>query len=339
MKESLKKYFNRPAVAMLVLGLVAGVIFEHFVPITSPMETAKAVRAKDNEYQYINPLLFYNIPSEPAAFGNLLPQIQKTIDSFKASDKNANASIYLKNMNSGEWAGINTAEKYNPASLLKVVVMIAYFKEAETQPSILNRYLTYTTTIQKSFSDLPYDQATDLVLGQSYSTNDLISRMIISSDNGATYTLLNSINVNDLNEVYSALGIDNPADQDRSTYSISPGQYSYFFRILYNATYLDRDTSEKAMALLAKSNFTDGLSAGVPNNVQIAQKFGEFVSANSDNLVKYVELHDCGIIYYPNDDPYMLCVMTRGSNIDELKTLIKNISAEVYTGWEKRKVK
>jgi hypothetical protein len=37
------------------------------------------------------------------------------------------------------------------------------------------------------------------------------------------------------------------------------------------------------------------------------------------------ELHDCGIIYYPNN-PYFLCVMTRGKDFPTLEGVIKDIS-------------
>jgi hypothetical protein len=42
-----------------------------------------------------------------------------------------------------------------------------------------------------------------------------------------------------------------------------------------------------------------------------------------------VQLHDCGIVYYPKR-PYILCVMTRGEKMDVLPKVIKEISTEVY---------
>jgi hypothetical protein len=83
--------------------------------------------------------------------------------------------------------------------------------------------------------------------------------------------------------------------------------------------------SEKALSLLNKSDLKNGLAAGLPNNIIIADKFGE--RNNLDDGVK--QLHDCGIIYYP-DNLYYLCVMTKGSSFEDLEKILKNISAITY---------
>ncbi len=102
-------------------------------------------------------------------------------------------------------------------------------------------------------------------------------------------------------------------------------QYGTFFRILFNSSYLDYDDSEKALSLLNDSTFVQGLRAGVPTNVQVAHKFGErWDYGNSEK-----ELHDCGIVYYPGH-PYLLCVMTQGTNFDDMASAIANISRFVY---------
>lgn len=50
-----------------------------------------------------------------------------------------------------------------------------------------------------------------------------------------------------------------------------------------------------------------------------------------------VELHDCGIIYYPNN-PYVLCVMTRGDSMEELKKIISTISLMTYKEVDSRRL-
>jgi hypothetical protein len=43
-----------------------------------------------------------------------------------------------------------------------------------------------------------------------------------------------------------------------------------------------------------------------------------------------MEMHDCGIVYYPYR-PYLLCVMTKGSGeIKSLETVIQDVSKMVY---------
>ncbi len=328
MKELLKKYVSSQAIGLVLIGAIVGVMCYRLW--ATPPATPHPVRDQNESYAFINPLLFYNSPSDPNAYRAVLDKAQKRIDEFKKQDASSTASVYLKDLNSGTWAGLNSDEQYNPASLLKVVVMIAYFKEAEANPSLMYRSLFYTSAIKNAYTNIPYEQGTSLVLGRSYTVKDLIERMIIRSDNGATYTLLASINTSQLDGVFTALGIENPTAKGRD-YTISAGRYSYFFRILYNATYLDRDDSERALGLLSQSDFNDGLVAGLPEGLVVAHKFGENAVTDTNNAITQVELHDCGIIYYPRDNPYLLCIMTRGAELSSLKTLIKDISNIIYT--------
>lgn len=68
------------------------------------------------------------------------------------------------------------------------------------------------------------------------------------------------------------------------------------------------------------------LTAGIPNNYEISHKFGERQYLSTGEK----QLHDCGIIYIPKK-PYLLCVMTRGKNFDDLANTIKLISKTVFT--------
>lgn len=71
----------------------------------------------------------------------------------------------------------------------------------------------------------------------------------------------------------SNLGIDH-IDPANAATALSVVEYSTFFRVLFNASYLSQASSEKALGYLAQSTFTAGLRAGVPAQVQIAHKFG-----------------------------------------------------------------
>src|SRR6185437_13516132 len=90
-------------------------------------------------------------------------------------------------------------------------------------------------------------------------------------------------------------------------------------------TYLSPEMSEKALKLLSQTTFTSGIVAGVPKNIPVAHKFGE--RAYDTDATK--ELHDCGIVYFPNH-PYMLCIMTKGTDFGSLATVLKTISQKTY---------
>jgi beta-lactamase class A len=151
--------------------------------------------------------------------------------------------------------------------------------------------------------------------------------MIVNSDNGAKYTLLQHIDSSAVLDVFSSLGVSEP---DVPNYVISDKSYARFFKVLYNATYLDADMSERAMELLSQSTFKNGIAATIPTNIPIAHKFGQYTNSGLENSTKAWELSDCGIVYYPND-PYLLCVMTKGVDLNSLSATIQAVSKTVYS--------
>lgn len=121
------------------------------------------------------------------------------------------------------------------------------------------------------------------------------------------------------------LGIKKTGAEDKNDF-VSVREYSSMFRLLFNATYLSKDKSNQLLGMMSKSNYTGGLVTGVPATVKVAHKFGERAFDNSTTR----QLHDCGIVYLPGS-PYLLCVMTRGNDFNEPKTVISDVSGIVYS--------
>ncbi|MDX6770959.1 MAG: serine hydrolase, partial [Elusimicrobiota bacterium] len=151
-----------------------------------------------------------------------------------------------------------------------------------------------------------------------------VERMIVLSDNNAFTLLSRVVDPGELDRVYALLRVQNPRSQADDQF-LSVQTYASFFRILYNASYLTKDQSQKALEYLAESEFDMGLEAGTPKEVTVAHKFGESGRANSAER----QLHDCGIVYHPTK-PYLLCVMTRGADMKALAGAIAETSRLVY---------
>ena len=101
---------------------------------------------------------------------------------------------------------------------------------------------------------------------------------------------------------------------------------STFFRILFNASFLSREMSEKALQLLTMQDYPQGLAAGVPQGVEIAAKYGENVRG-PNNEIK--QLHEFGIVYHPAH-PYIIGIMTRGHDFGVQSGIIREISRMIY---------
>jgi beta-lactamase class A len=322
---------------LTALGVLIGIAAGYFIGKSASSSIANSIKESfapieenGTPYTFVHPLLAYHTP-EATLLGDYIPlnnSLQTIINSAVNSGEATRTSVYFRDLDAGKWIGINQNDTYYPASLLKVPTLIAYYKEAEGDPSILLQTIAYNPSVMPTD---PFLVPTELVAGQNYSVQDLINKMIIDSDNGATFTLLENLNEDFLNEVYIALGIQNPGS-DSADYQISDRTYALFFRILYNATYLSPESSEQALKLLSQATFADGLVAGVPDGTVVAHKYGEHI-LSQNGVANGVELSDCGIIYYPAH-PYLLCVMTSAKDVQTADSIISNMSRTAYAAVE-----
>ncbi|KKP38049.1 MAG: beta-lactamase class A-like protein, beta-lactamase [Candidatus Peregrinibacteria bacterium GW2011_GWF2_33_10] len=278
-------------------------------------------------YKYINPLLDCGIQ-----FKEITPFVSKIRNYVNTKIENGDAkiiSVYFRHLNNGYWFGINENTKFNPASMMKVPIMMEFLKIAEQEPNVVYKQLEF----KKKFGDCNYFGTDSLILGNKYPAIELLERMIKYSDNYAAGVIydFNRLYTNDsvfFNEVMINNNINgrNPYD------SVIIKDYAGFFRILYNASFLNKQMSEFALDLLTSTTFKYTIVRGINDStINVAHKFGERFTDND------YQLHDCGIVYYPNE-PYILCVMTRGS-LDEPKkmdTIIVDISRMVYQEVDKQ---
>lgn len=264
-------------------------------------------------------------------------QMTKEVSSYinKKIDKDGikNISFYFRDLNKSRWTGVNEDDQYTPASLMKIPLIITLYRHAETDPSILSEevYFDGNSDLNAIETIQPRKQIEG---GKSYSISELIKYMIIYSDNNATALLLKFVEPKDMWKVFQDLGLPVPEGVNVGTLDyMSARDYAHIFRVLYNATYLSQEYSLKALELLLSSDFKQGILAGVPKGTTLANKFGERTAYNEKGNPEYSELHDCGIVYAPNN-PYLVCIMTKGSNFTALEQVIKDISGIVYTNFQ-----
>jgi len=282
--------------------------------------SCKSTTIRLKGYNYINPVLYTEKDCESEDLDPLKQSINDYIASEKAKGTLTTASVCIRIPGKAQWTSINPDEMYHPASLNKVPILITYLHMAENYNNLLNEKLFY----DKHTSDLPvqYYTSKQLEPGKSYTIKELLHAMIAWSDNDATLLLLKHINLDFYNKTFTDLGLDKPSFEFEK-FLMSARQYTLFFRVLYNGTYLSDAVSEFGTAMLAECDFKKGLLKKLPEGTKAAHKFGE---AGYGNVY---ELHESGIIY-AGKSPYIITIMTKGKNWDELSEIIANISSIVY---------
>ncbi len=324
------KYSKILIAVSLLIGLLSGVILEKYLltrDFNYELTQIYPLRETDTNYTFISPLLAYNTPNIEVVNKELKKSLESYIDKQIHADQLVNASVFFRDLNSSQTLEINQDEYYTPASLLKVPLMMTYFKIAETLPDLLNDKLTNVNSDNENKNE-SIKSSKFAEANKEYSVRELIDLMIKYSDNNATLMLFEGGGKKAEDafvKVFSDLRVQTLASDK---YFIKVADYAFFFRILYNSTYLNREMSNNALNLLNQTEFSDGIVAGIPKEVAVAHKFGEY-NLIDNNKVTNQQLHDCGIVYYPKK-PYILCVMTKGKDINTLKDIIKNISQKTY---------
>lgn len=310
-------------VLVFCLGIIADRVVSFY--LISPVTVPAPIREKG--YKYIAPLLYCRYPNQDDNhfIKTLRSDLNDYIDEENSNGDTQTVSVFFHEPTSGKRASINKDEKYTLASLMKVPILMMVYKQAENNPSLLSTKIDYNGSFD-SYNKLENIKPTEAIQkGHSYTVDEILTRMIIYSDNSAANLLASHMKEEVFNENLKLLNFDPISNIPNTETEMTVGKYAAFFRILFNSTYLDHNMSEKALALLTKTNFTSGIVAGVPKNITVAHKFGERAYENSN--IK--QLHDCGIVYLPNH-PYLLCIMTKGYDYDKLETVIKTISKKTY---------
>ena len=286
----------------------------------------KERRIKAKGFRFTSPLLDVELPEgfrvdqEPIPFKYRVKEfIQSQIDSGKAQ----RVSVYYRDLQDGPWFGINEDQEFDPASMMKVPVMIAWLKRAEKDPQVLKRSFVYDGT-QDMVAQQSIKPADSIIPGNRYTVDELLHYMLNYSDNNATSLLFRNLKTVELNDVLDGMDITNNPHDD--TNSITVHGFSGFLRILYNASYLNREMSEKALQYLSLQDFPQGIAAGVPDGTPVAAKFGEHAWGEHG---EEKQLHEFGIVYHPKGH-YILGIMTQGRDFDRQAEIIRDISRIVY---------
>lgn len=309
----------------IFLGICLGFLLCLLYIKFSESQFATKIVSQDRSYPHVRPLI---VPWDSGLqkTQELIPfrkSIENVIQDYKKNKKADEIAYYFRDLNNGPWFGVNEDTQFRVASLFKVPTLLSYYRWAEENPDILNEEITYDGSTSNKIDLNPLTKSNEkLVKGKKYTIQDLLDRMIIHSDNEAFRMLIEHADNGLIADPYNIIEMEiNSAGDD---FTATLGEFSPFFRTLYNASYLNREYSEKALQLLIKSEYSRGIIAGVPNSTEVAHKFAIRELENGKK-----QLHECGIVYH-HKFPYTICIMTQGNDILTLTNILKDLSKLTY---------
>lgn len=300
-------------------------------------DTHPLIRDCTRSHQLINPELdCINADDKFAQIDELQQQLDKEIEQRIATGEIRRASLFYRDLSTGRWFSIHPDISFAPASLLKLPLVVAYYKYAEIDPSVLDRILVFPGHASSSYDTVQtFAPHTTLIPGKSYSIRTLLREMLINSDNDIYMLLANKINTKFFDQVNLDLGVHFPTSGGIEQDFVNTKNYAAILRMLYNATYLSPDNSEAILSILSQTTFDDGIVAGTDRSIIVANKFGERNIRSATSSIFSYQLHDCGIVYFPHK-PYILCVMTEGNTQKNLTRTIQDLSRIVFVAIGKK---
>lgn len=319
-----KIFGSRLFAYLLVIVLVILLVTKDTRPVTIVNENDPCAPKIDMGHHAANRLTRPNLLNdeyvECGDLSVLKDEITQYIDDEKKKGEAQDISVYLRKPSTLSWFDINGGTMYMPSSIMKISIMIYYLLEARIRPEALEQKIFF----DRQDKELNQQNiiSTHLEENRYYTVKELLQALIEHSDNDASSLLAKNMDEKVYKELFTDLNLPEP-DIFHSDYSMNVVQCSKFFRLLFNSNYLGREMSEYGLDLMTKCDFKNGILKGVDSTITVAHKFGE----RTGNGFK--ELHEGGIIYVGNQ-PYILCIMTRGNDYDKLSDIIGNISRITY---------
>ncbi len=278
----------------------------------SPQGESREAQALYEKYPLISKRVLLDLPQDLLInFLALRRQLRSETKPFGDS-----FGFYFEYLPTGTSIGVNEKNEFHAASLFKVPVVMAYYHTNER----LNRGDT-EIILKEEFLDKDFGNLWRRGAGTKIKASEAVELALEESDNTAAKALVPLVSEKDFEEVYQGLDIDLNSDDKGAL--ISAKAYSSILKALYFSSLINRDDSQKMLDMLTKTNFPDKLAAGVPSDIPVAHKIGDFVDDEGNEGYR-----DCGIVYVPRR-PYLLCMFSIGSE-QMARERMSNISRIVY---------
>lgn len=232
---------------------------------------------------------------------NLETQLQQIITGFKG-----NVAFAAKNLQTGETIEINSNEKVQTASVIKLSIMVEAFfqvKEARAQWEDLI-LLDQANKVQGS------GILQDLSSGLIFTLHDAVTLMIVLSDNTATNLVIDKVGIDSVNSRMKKLGLENTRlfkkvflppenpSEEQKKFGLgvtTPSEMLRLLQMLYQGELVDKESSLAMIAILKKQRDSDQIPRYITYDESGENREGVSV-ANKTGALDRVR-NDVGLVF------------------------------------------
>ena len=163
-----------------------------------------------------------------------------------------------------------------------------------------------------------------------FSIRELLTLMIIVSDNTATNILIDLLGMDEINRIGHELGLEKTSLERKMMDSharekgldnfTSSNEILKFLKMIYEKEFVNEDCSKLALDILLRQQERQRLQRYLPEDLKIASKSGDL-----DNLE-----NDGGIFFTENKNYILVVLVNRAESNVLAKEIIGEISLKIY---------
>ena len=245
-------------------------------------------------------------PPTPKEVGSLKDQLTAYLTGAKGT-----YGIWIQAVDNSYRLGINETTQFDGASLFKLPLMIAYYRQLDKGK------ISPASTYILRYSDQAAGAGTlaAMPVGTAISYQDMIEAMGKSSDNTAFQIMTLILGEQALANTIQELDMQNT---DFTKNQTTPYDIGLLFYKLTTSNIISKKSTQELLNFLKNTDFEQLIPAGLPDNIEVAHKYAAHETT----------LDDAGIIYAPK--PFILIILAKNITLEEAQTTFPKLTQLVY---------
>lgn len=238
---------------------------------------------------------------------------QKAISLFMQQTKNLSGvyGLYVIRPSDDSSYGVNEKQIFQGASLLKLPLMAALYKEVDMGNIDLDAKYTLKNSDKVPGSGSLWDMPAGTIL----SYRDLARLMGKESDRTAFKIVKNILGEEKLNNILSEVGMVNTSTITGET---TPYDIGIFLKKLWKKELVSEKSRNEIFSYMTDTVYENWITAGIPNDIKVAHKYGR-----DTNVV-----NDAGVVFAQK--PFILVIMSNGVIEKEADKVIPELAKAIY---------
>ncbi|MDU5470899.1 MAG: serine hydrolase [Peptoniphilus harei] len=252
-------------------------------------------------------------------------RLENTIENI-VEESSANISVSFYDLDQGEGFSINGDKRVPSASMIKLLILLKALDECDKGKINLEDTINLDDHDKVDGSGI----LKELSNNHKFSIRELLTLMIIVSDNTATNILIDLLGMEEINKIGNDLGLEKTSLERKMMDSnarekgldnfTSSNEILKLLKMIYDKDFVSEDFSDLALDILLRQKERQRLQRYLPEDLKIASKSGDL-----DNLE-----NDGGIFFTENKN-YILVVLVNQAKSNVLaKEIIGEISLKIY---------